>query len=75
MSSEPSKDELDLEFLASVEMFSAFSRDDLALIAQNAQSFYHEFGDEICHTGDPSDGVFLVASGSVRLRRRIRQPS
>ncbi|MEM9624477.1 MAG: cyclic nucleotide-binding domain-containing protein, partial [Pseudomonadota bacterium] len=67
MATESSTLDLDLDFLASVEMFSAFSRDELAEIAEDAESNWYEFGDVVCATGAPSTGVQVIKTGSVRL--------
>ncbi len=67
MSTELSNESPDLEFLASVEMFSAFSQDALAEIGKDAETAWYEFGDVVCEAGAPSDGVQVIKSGSVRI--------
>ena len=55
------------QFLASVEILSAFSPAELEQLAEHAQLRHHAFGATVCTAGDPVDGLFVVRSGSVRL--------
>ncbi|MFC0401472.1 peptidase domain-containing ABC transporter [Paraburkholderia rhizosphaerae] len=55
------------EFLASVEILSPFSRDELERLAAHAQSRFYTFGETVCNAGDPADGLFVIKSGSVRI--------
>ena len=60
-------DESLIEFLGSVEFFSAFTPQDLEVIATHVESRTFEFGDTVCNAGDPSEGLFLIKKGAVRL--------
>lgn len=55
------------EFLATVEIFSAFNAEELQLLADTAEIRNYEFGDSICKAGDPGDGLYVIKSGAVRL--------
>src|SRR4051812_11905145 len=55
------------DFLSSVEIFSAFTRDDLEAVAEHTQSRFFQFGETVCNAGEPADGLFVVKSGSVRV--------
>ena len=55
------------ELLASIEIFSAFSRDELKQLAQHAELKVFNFGDTVFNAGDPSGGLFVIKSGSVRI--------
>jgi ATP-binding cassette, subfamily B, bacterial HlyB/CyaB len=55
------------EFLASVEILSPFSRDELERLASAAQVRAYAFGDTICKAGEPAEGLCVVRSGSVRV--------
>lgn len=56
-----------VDFLASVDLFSALTRNDLDRLAEAAQSRTLAFGDTVCRAGDPADGLFVVKSGSIRV--------
>ncbi len=55
------------DFLASVEILSPFTRDEIERLAEHAESRFFAFGDTVCNAGDPAGGVFIVKSGSVRV--------
>jgi len=55
------------DFLASVELLSAFTRAELEQLAARAQSRFYDFGDSVCQVGDAVDGVLVIRQGSVRL--------
>jgi len=55
------------DFLAAVEILSAFTRDEIERLAARAQSRFFSFGETVCNAGDPADGLFVVKSGSVRV--------
>ncbi|QYD71274.1 peptidase domain-containing ABC transporter [Paraburkholderia edwinii] len=55
------------DFLASVEILSPFSRDEIERLAAQAQSRFYTFGETVCNAGDPADGLFVIKSGSVRI--------
>ncbi len=55
------------EFLSSVEILSQFTREELARMAEQAESRFFSFGETVCNAGDPADGLFVVKSGSVRI--------
>ena len=55
------------DFLASVEIFSPFTRDEIESFAQLAQSRFCSFGETVCNAGEAADGLYVIKSGSVRL--------
>ncbi len=55
------------DLLASAELFSAFTRDELEHLAAGAQSHRLGFGDTVCNAGDAAEGLFVVKSGSIRV--------
>ncbi|WP_118183475.1 ABC transporter transmembrane domain-containing protein [Paraburkholderia phosphatilytica] len=55
------------DFLASVEIFSPFTRDEIESFAQLAQSRFCSFGETVCNAGEAADGLHVIKSGSVRL--------
>ena len=55
------------EFLATVELFSAFTPDELGELASHAEIRHYEFGDTVVRAGDPGDGVYVIRSGAVRI--------
>jgi len=55
------------EFLASVDLFSVFTRDEIERLSAGAQSRFLAFGDTVCRAGEPAEGVFVVKSGSIRV--------
>ncbi len=56
-----------MDFLASVEFFSAFAREELEQLAGQAESRSFDFGDTIFNAGDRGEGLFVVKSGTVRI--------
>lgn len=54
-------------FLATVEILSPLSPDELERVAAEAQSRFYAFGDTVCSAGEPAAGLFIVKSGSVRV--------
>ena len=54
-------------FLATVEILSPLSPDELERLAADAQSRFYAFGDTVCSAGEPAAGLFIVKSGSVRV--------
>ncbi|RKP53339.1 peptidase domain-containing ABC transporter [Pararobbsia silviterrae] len=55
------------ECLATVEIFSTLSRDEIEQLAAQTQSRRFTFGETVCNAGDEADGVFVIRSGSVRI--------
>jgi ATP-binding cassette, subfamily B, bacterial HlyB/CyaB len=55
------------DFLASVEILSSLSRDELDQLAQHAEAKFFGFGDTVCNAGDAAAGLFVIKSGSVRV--------
>lgn len=55
------------DFLASVDLFSVFTRAEIERLSEGAQSRLLAFGDTVCRAGEPSEGVFVVKSGSIRV--------
>ena len=56
-----------INFLASVELFSAFQQEELEKVAANIQIKVYDFGDTIFNTGTVSNGLYVIQSGTVRL--------
>ena len=55
------------EFLASVEILSPFTRDEIERLAEQRKSRFFSFGDTVCNAGDAADGLFVIKTGSVRM--------
>jgi subfamily B ATP-binding cassette protein HlyB/CyaB len=55
------------EFLASVELFSAFTQDELTDLASHVETKTYGFGDTVYNAGDVGRGLYIVKSGSVRI--------
>ena len=55
------------DFFDGVEFFSAFSAEERAQIAAQGKSLSFEFGDTICNAGEPSEGLYVIKKGAVRL--------
>lgn len=55
------------DFLATVEILSPLTRDELDRLAASARTLAFGFGDTVCNAGEPADGLFIVRSGSVRV--------
>jgi ATP-binding cassette subfamily B protein len=56
-----------VEFLSTVEFFSAFRPEELEAFAQASEIKNYEFADPIFNAGDPGDGLYVIKSGTVRL--------
>ena len=69
LSEEPALERPDhlIEFLSGVEIFSAFTPQEMAEIAAGAESRTYAFGDTVCSAGDPSEGLYVIKSGAMRL--------
>lgn len=55
------------DFLSSVEILSPFTRDELELLAEHAESRFFSYGETVCNVGEPADGLSVIKSGSVRI--------
>jgi ATP-binding cassette subfamily B protein len=55
------------DFLATVELLSPFTRDEIEQLAEHAQSRFFAFGETVCNAGDVADGLFVIKAGSVRI--------
>ncbi len=55
------------DFLAGVEIFSAFQPAELEVLGNHAELKTYDFGDTICNAGERSDGLYVIRSGMVRL--------
>lgn len=55
------------DFLASVELLSPFTRDELEQLSEHVQSRFYAFGDTVCSAGEPAEGILVIRSGSVRV--------
>jgi len=56
-----------IEFLGSVEIFSAFNAGELEQLARSAQLRSFAFGESVYNAGDPGDGLYVIKSGAVRI--------
>ena len=56
-----------IDFLGSVEIFSAFGSDELKELAGCAETRHYEFGDTVYNAGDQGDGLYVIKSGAVRI--------
>src|SRR5262245_39106113 len=56
-----------LEFLASVGIFSSFTRKEVEDIAAKSESRFFDFGDTVYNAGDPAEGLFVIRTGAVRI--------
>lgn len=54
-------------FLASVEILSCFTEEELDQLAQALEKRTFAFGDSVCSAGDAAEGLYVVKSGSVRV--------
>ena len=54
-------------FLATVEILSAFTPDELDQLAAAVEVRSYAFGDSICSAGDAAEGLVVIKSGSVRV--------
>ena len=62
------------DFLASVEILSPFSRDEIERLADYAQARFYSFGETVCTAGDVADGLYRRALGlGAHLHRGARQ--
>ncbi|MGD8851376.1 MAG: cyclic nucleotide-binding domain-containing protein, partial [Gammaproteobacteria bacterium] len=55
------------EFLASVEIFSAFNSAELETLAAGAELKTYGFGETVYNAGDPGDGLYVIKNGAVRI--------
>jgi ATP-binding cassette subfamily B protein len=60
-------DDAVIDFLGSVEIFSAFSPDELKELASHVETRHFDFGDSVYNAGDPGDGLYVIKSGAVRI--------
>ena len=56
-----------VEFLATVDLLSALTRNAIERLAQSAESRLLAFGDTVCTAGEVATGLFIVKSGSIRV--------
>ncbi len=61
------EDQPHADFLATVDLFSTFTRADIDRLAESAQSRFFAFGDTVCNAGEMADGLFVIKSGSIRV--------
>lgn len=54
-------------FLATVELLSPFTREEIERLAEHAQSRFFAFGETVCNAGDVANGLFVIKAGSVRI--------
>jgi ATP-binding cassette, subfamily B, bacterial HlyB/CyaB len=56
-----------VQFLASVELLSALSPEEIKRLAESAQPRVLAFGDTVCTAGEEAQGMLIVRSGSIRV--------
>ena len=56
-----------LPLLQEAEIFSCFSEQELQGLVAAIQASTHDFGDSVLTAGDAVEGLYLVASGKVRI--------
>jgi len=54
-------------FLKSVSIFSAFNESEITQLAEQAESRYFNFGDSVYNAGEPSEGLYVIRTGTVRV--------
>jgi ATP-binding cassette subfamily B protein len=54
-------------FLKSVSIFSAFNESEITKLAEQAESRYFNFGDPVYNAGEPSEGLYVIRTGAVRV--------
>ncbi|MEO1034807.1 MAG: peptidase domain-containing ABC transporter [Pseudomonadota bacterium] len=54
-------------FLKSVSIFSAFTPAEIETLADLAETRRFGFGDSVYKAGDPSDGLYVIRAGAVRI--------
>ncbi|CAG9174247.1 peptidase domain-containing ABC transporter [Cupriavidus pinatubonensis] len=55
------------DFLSTVEILSALTREELEQLAAAAQTQTFGFGDTVCNAGEPAPGLYIIKAGSVRV--------
>ena len=55
------------QILSTVDFFSAFTPAELNTLAGQGELRHFEFGDSIYDAGQPSDGLYVIKSGAVRI--------
>ncbi|WP_427914722.1 peptidase domain-containing ABC transporter [Ramlibacter sp. MMS24-I3-19] len=60
-------DQPQADFLATVDLFSTFTRADIDRIAASAQSRFFAFGDTVCTAGEMADGLLVIKTGAIRV--------
>lgn len=56
-----------IALLANTEILALFSPPELDQLASQSECKYYDFGDTICNSGDPCEGLFIIKSGAVRV--------
>lgn len=56
-----------IEFLKSVEAFSALSPEELTVLADAGETRTYRLGETVLRAGEPAPGVGVVAAGRIRL--------
>lgn len=55
------------DYLATVEIFSAFDAAELNELAGHVESKWYNFGDTVFDAGDKCDGLYVIRTGAVRI--------
>jgi subfamily B ATP-binding cassette protein HlyB/CyaB len=63
----PAKEQSLADFLASVEILSPFTRDEIEQLAEHTESRFFGFGDTVCNAGEAAEGLYVLRSGAVRI--------
>ncbi len=56
-----------LDFLASIEILSAFERAEIEMLAGHAEARFFQFGDTVIQAGDSASGLYVIKTGAVRI--------
>lgn len=62
--------EEDIRLLSSVDVFSELNAEQLRLLAFGVEAVSLKAGEDLFNEGDPADGAYVVAAGTVELFRR-----
>ena len=60
-------DDAVIDFLGSVDIFSAFSSEELKELVGHVETRHYDFGDTVYNAGDAGDGLYVIKAGAVRI--------
>ncbi len=56
-----------IDLLMTIDIFSCFSKTDLAEIIEKTTLSNHKLGENIISQGDPAKGIYVIKSGRIRI--------